>query len=276
MNSAAAICPYCGLVGARKNGRDRQGRQIHQCRDCRRRFTALTGTPFAGYRFPPDIIALAVRWYLRFRLSYADVAELLAERGVGVDASTVYDWVQEFAPLYEDAARPFRRAVGSSWHVDETYTKVAGRPAYVYRASDGRGQVVDVDVSTRRATAAAITFFRRAIESTGVVPDEVTTDGAAAYPLALAAELPPVAHETGKRVQQRIERDHQHRKGRLRPLRGFKTLAGARVRCRAHAFVRNLRGGFYALGSLADNVTLPSQPPVVQAWAALTGTLLGR
>jgi hypothetical protein len=88
MNSAAAICPYCGLVGARKNGRDRQGRQIHQCRDCRRRFTALTGTPFAGYRFPPDIIALAVRWYLRFRLSYADVAELLAERGVGVDAST--------------------------------------------------------------------------------------------------------------------------------------------------------------------------------------------
>jgi transposase-like protein len=67
-----------------------------------------------------------VRWYLRFRLSYADVAELLAERGLRVDPSTVFDWVREFAPLYEDAARQFRRAVGSSWSVDETYTTIAG------------------------------------------------------------------------------------------------------------------------------------------------------
>ena len=184
--------------------------------------------------------------------------------------------MREFAPLYEDAARPFRRAVGSSWSVDETYTKVAGKPVYVYRAIDGHGQVVDVYVSQRRATADAATFFRRAIEATGVVPDEVTTDGAAAYPPALAAALPPVAHETGKAVQQRIERDHQHLKGRLRPTRGFKTLAGARVLCRAHAFLRNLRGGFYDLGHLVDAAALPPQPPVVQAWAALTGTLLGR
>jgi len=173
---------------------------------------------------------------------------LLAERGVRVDPSTVYDWVREFAPLYEDAARPFRRAVGSSWSVDETYTKVAGKPAYVYRAIDGHGQVVDVYVSLHRATADVAAFFRRAIEATGAIPDEVTTDGAAAYPTALAAALPPVAHETGKAVQQRIERDHQHLKGRLRPTRGFKTLAGARVLCRGHAFLRNLRGGLHDLG----------------------------
>ena len=82
--------------------------------------------------------------------------------------------------------------------------------ADVYRAIDGQGQVVDVDVSRRRATADAVACFRRAIASTGVVPDEVTTDGAAAYPPALATALPPVLHETEKRVQQRSERDHQH------------------------------------------------------------------
>jgi transposase-like protein len=112
--------------------------------------------------------------------------------------------------------------------------------------------------------------------SIGVVLDEVTTDCAAAYPPALAAALPPVAHEAGKAAQQRIERDHQHRKGRLHPMRGFKTLTGARVLCRAHAFLRNLRGGFYDLGQLVDATVLAPQPPVVRAWAALTGMLLGR
>jgi len=128
-----------------------------------------------------------------------------------------------------------RRAVGACWSVDETYVKVAGAWAYVYRAIDGRGQVVDVYVSAARATDDAATFFRRAIEATGVVPDTVTTDCAAAYPPALAAVLPKAAHETGKRVQQRIERDHQHLKGRLRGMRGFKTLVGARLVCQAHA-----------------------------------------
>ena len=88
--------------------------------------------------------------------------------------------------------------------------------------------------------------------------------------------LPPVAHETGKLIQQRIERDHQHLKGRLHPMRGFKTLAGARVVCRAHAFLRNLRAGFYDLEHRVDAVAILPQPPVVRAWAALTGTLLGR
>ncbi|MGN6359644.1 MAG: IS6 family transposase [Thermomicrobiales bacterium] len=276
MGDEGVRCPACGLAATRKSGRDRQGRQIHQCRDCHRRFTTLTATPFSGYRFPPEVIALAVRWYLRFRLSYADVAELLAERGVPVDPSTLFDWVRAFAPLYADAARPFRRAVGGSWSVDETYTKVAGKPAYVYRAIDGHGQVVDVYVSLHRATADATAFFRRAIEATGVIPDEVTTDRAAAYPPALARALPPVVHETGKRIQQRIERDHQHLKGRLRPTRGFKTLAGARVLCAGHAFLRNLRGGFFDLGRQVDATVLAPQPPVVRAWAALTGLLLGR
>jgi hypothetical protein len=88
--------------------------------------------------------------------------------------------------------------------------------------------------------------------------------------------VPPVLHETGKRVQQRIERDHQHLKGRLRPTRGCKTLVGARVLCRGHAFLRNLRGGFYDPEHLVDAAVRTPQPPVVQAWAAMTGALLGQ
>jgi transposase-like protein len=105
MVESKAACPACGSDATRKDGRDRQGRQVYRCAGCRRRFTALSATPFSGYRFPPDIIALAVRWYLRYRLSYADVAELLAERGVTVDPSTIFAWVREFAPLYEETAR---------------------------------------------------------------------------------------------------------------------------------------------------------------------------
>src|SRR3954462_15758705 len=114
MSGNEHTCPTCDSPTTRKDGFDRRGGQRFRCGSCRRRFTTLTGTPFAGYRFPPDVIALAVRWYLRYRLSYADVAELLAERGVRVDPSTIFAWVREFAPRYEDAARSFRRAVGGS------------------------------------------------------------------------------------------------------------------------------------------------------------------
>ena len=82
---------------------------------------------FAGFRFPPEVITVAVRWYLRYGLSYRDVEELLAERGVEVDHVTVYRWVQRFTPLFADAGRPLRHATSDRWFVDETYVKVAGR-----------------------------------------------------------------------------------------------------------------------------------------------------
>jgi len=102
-------CGQCGNEQFTKAGRDRQARQLYRCRACGRRLTARSASAFRGYRFPDEIVALAVRWYLRFRLSYADLVELLAERGVHVDPSTIFDWVQHFTPLYQDAARLQRR-----------------------------------------------------------------------------------------------------------------------------------------------------------------------
>jgi IS6 family transposase len=94
---------------------------------------------FAGFRFPPDVITLAVRWYLRYGLLYRDVEELLAERGINVDHVTVYRWVQRFTLLLIDAAQPCRHTWGDRWFVDETYVKVAGRWVYLYRAIDQCG-----------------------------------------------------------------------------------------------------------------------------------------
>src|SRR3954451_4887330 len=93
----------------------------------------VSSSAFAGFRFPPEVIVLAVRWYLRYGLSYREVEELLAERGIEVDHVTVYRWVQRFTPLLADAARPCRHSVGDRWYVDETYVKVAGH----WRTSTG-------------------------------------------------------------------------------------------------------------------------------------------
>src|SRR5215212_3089457 len=151
---------------------------------------------FAGFYFPPDVIVLAVRWYLRFALSYRDVEELLADRGVEVDHVTIYRWVQRFTPLLAEAARPCRHAVGDQWQVDETYVKIGGQWRYVYRAIDQFGQVVDVFVSPRRDATAARQFFERAIGSTSMHPVEVVTDRAPAYLGVLEEVLPAVWHRT--------------------------------------------------------------------------------
>src|SRR5438552_14913505 len=152
-----------------------------------RRYPHLRSTPrsaFAGYRFPPEVITLAVRWYLRFGLSYRDVEELLAERGIEVDHVTVYRWVQRFAPELAQAARARRHIVGDRWHVDETYVKVGGTWRYLFRAIDQFGQVIDVYLSPRRDAAAARRFFARAIGRTRISPIEVTTDRCRRYPRA--------------------------------------------------------------------------------------------
>jgi transposase-like protein len=193
------------------------------------------------------VIVLAVRWYLRFGLSYRDVEELLAERGIQTDHVTVYRWVVRFAPLLADAARPCRHMVGARWFADETYIKVAGHWRYVYRAVDQFGQVIDVFVSAHRDGTAARRFFQQAIGTTTVTPAEVTTDKAPVYPAVLEELLPAAWHHTDCYANNRIETDHGRLKARLRPMRGLKQDRSARIIIVGHAFIQNVRRGHYEL-----------------------------
>jgi transposase-like protein len=202
---------------------------------------------FAGFCFPPDVIVLAVRWYLRFGLSYRDVEELLTERGIQVDHVTIFRWVQRFTSLLAEAARPCRHAVGDRWQVDETYIKVAGQWRYVYRAIDQFSQVIDVFVSPRRDVKAARRFFERAIGTTKRAPVEVITDKAAAYPAMLEELLPGAWHRTDRYANNHIEADHGRLKARLHPMRGLKQDRSARVVIAGHALVQNVRRGHYEL-----------------------------
>jgi transposase-like protein len=202
---------------------------------------------FAGFRFPPDVIVVAVRWYLRFGLSYRDVEELLTERGVEVDHVTVYRWVLRFTPLLADSAKPCRHSGGDRWQVDETYVKVAGQWRYVYQAIDQFGQVIDVFVSARRDAKAARRFFERAISTTRIAPVEVTTDQAPVYTSVLDKLLPAAWHRTEQCANNRVEADHGRLKARLRPMRGLKQGRSARVIIAGHAFIQNIRRGHYEL-----------------------------
>ena len=203
---------------------------------------------FAGFRFPPGVISLAVRWYLRYGLSYRDVEELLAERGITMDHVSIYRWVQRFTPEFIEAARPCRHAPGNRWFVDETYVKAAGRWTYPYRAAGQHGQVIDVLLSLRRDLAAARQFFTRALRA-GTVPAEVITDRAPVYPRVLDDLVPSALHTVERHANNPVEAGRGRRKARLRPMRGLERHSSVRVLAAGHAFVRNLRRGHYDIAT---------------------------
>jgi transposase-like protein len=234
----------------------------------RRRALPASDSAFAGFRFPAEVIVLAVRWYLRYGLSYRDVEELLYERGVEVDHVTVYRWVQRFTPLLADAARFARHSPGDRWFVDETYVKVNGVWRYVYRAVDQDGQVIDVLVSVRRDADAARRFFRRALDTLTVTPVEVVTDAAAVYPRVLNELVPAAWHHVERWANNRIEADHGRLKHRLRPMRGLRTDRTATVIIAGLAFLQNLCRGHYELA-----VDLPSPLRVAAAFTELARTI---
>jgi IS6 family transposase len=195
------------------------------------------------------VIVVAVRWYLRYNLSYRDVEELLAERGIEADHVTVYRWMQRFTPLLADTARFARRAPGDRWFVDETYVKANGVWRYVYRAIDQYGQVIDVLVAARRDAAAARRFFTRAPKALKVVPAEVVTDAAAIYPAVLADLVPAAWHHVERYANNPVEADHSRLKQRLRPMRGLRTDRTAQTVIAGHAFIQNLRRGHYEIAT---------------------------
>src|SRR5689334_11227589 len=141
---------------------------------------------FWGRHFPDDIISLALRWYLRYSLSYRDLEEIMAERGASVDHSTIWRWVDRYAPELERRLRPYLQPRIPVWRVDETYIRVAGEWTYLYRAVDGRGATVEFYLSRTRDVAAAKVFLRKAVAEEGMLPPLVmVTDGNPIYPIAL-------------------------------------------------------------------------------------------
>ena len=133
--------------------------------------------PFKGRHFPGTVILLCVRWYLRYPLAYEHVAELLAERGVEVDPSCIWRWVQTYAPELNKRCRPYLKPTNKSYHTDETYITVKGEDKYLYRAVDSTGQTIEFLLTAKRDAAAAKRFFRKALSSPGnPVPRVINVD----------------------------------------------------------------------------------------------------
>jgi len=178
---------------------------------------------YAGYRFPPAIISHAVWRYFRFALSYRDVEELLAERGVIVTYETVRQWCQKFGQAYANALRRRRPRPGDKWHLDEVFITINGATHYLWRAVDQDGYVLDILVQSRRDKQAATKFLRTLLKGLTYVPRVVITDTLASDGAAKREVLPSVEHRQHKRLNNRAEHSHQPTRERERRMRRFKS-----------------------------------------------------
>jgi transposase-like protein len=212
--------------------------------------------------FDSDIIELCVRWYVTYRLSYRDLVEMMAERGVKVAHSTILRWVTWYVPEFEKRWRRFARTVGTSWRVDETYVSIKAKWHYLYRAVDKHGKTVDFLLRRDRGIAAAQAFFRKALDSTlPRVPRKVTLDGHVPSRRALwllRREHPcwrNVTVRTNKYLNNLIEQDHRAIKRRCASMAGFKSFANAAVTIPASSsptvFVRDSSRLAAAVGAAA-------------------------
>jgi transposase-like protein len=175
---------------------------------------------FKGRHFDREIIILCVRWYLTFKLSSRDLVQMMAERGIALAHTTILRWIQRYVPEFEKRWQAYARPVGGSWRVDETYIKIKGQWAYLYRAVDKAGRTVDFLLSRRRDMAAAQRFFARAIRQHGA-PRVITLDGYAASHQAVAKlkEVGTLSQRvcvrSSKYLNNLIEQDHRRIKQRI-------------------------------------------------------------
>jgi len=190
--------------------------------------------PFKGRHFAGEVIVLCVRWYLRYPLAYEHVAELLAERGIDVDPSCIWRWVQVYAPELNKRCRRYLKPVNKSYRIDETYIKVKGEDKYLYRALDSTGQTIDFLLTAKRDRAAAKRFLRMAIDASGnPMPRVINVDKNPAYPAAIEAlkaegTIPErVALRQCKYLNNVIEQDHRTVKKRVWLAKGYGSFQSA-------------------------------------------------
>jgi transposase-like protein len=200
----------------------------------------MTAPSYRGYRFPADVIQRAVWMYLRFTLSYRDVEDLLAERGVQVSYETIRRWVHVFGPHIARRLRARRSKPHGRWHLDEMFVRIDGKQMYIWRAVDAEGEVLDVLVQSRRDTAAARKLMRKLLKKHAMVPDEWVTDRYAAYGAALSdLDLTTPVHISAKRMNNRAESSHVPVRRREWKLQGFKSPASAQRFLSIHAATYN-------------------------------------
>ncbi|MFS0757510.1 IS6 family transposase [Noviherbaspirillum sp. 1P10PC] len=201
-------------------------------------------------RFPVDVILVCIRWYAAYPLSYRHLEEIMQERGVVVDHSSINRWAIRFLPVLEKAFRKHKHAVGTGWRMDETYIRVNGDWKYLYRAIDKQGQTIDFLLTAERNAAAARRFFEKAMQH-NTVPDKVTMDKSGANQAALERlnqerEVPITIRQV-KYLNNTIEQDHREIKRITRPMLGFKSFQAARAILAGIELMHMIRKGQFTL-----------------------------
>jgi len=192
-----------------------------------------------GYRFPLEIIQQAIWLYVRFTLSFRDVEDLLAERGIMVSYETVRRWVNHFGPMIAANLRKRRPKPYTTWHLDEVYLKIDGRMVYLWRAVDAEGEVLDVLVQAKRNKRAALKLMRKLLKKYGFVPDKLVTDNLRSYAAAAGHLGIAKRHERGQWRNNRAENSHQPTRRRERKMQGFKSPGSAQKFLSTHAAAYN-------------------------------------
>ncbi|MGK0602902.1 IS6 family transposase [Yokenella regensburgei] len=205
---------------------------------------------FKRLHYPVDMIAQCVRWYLAYALSLRNLEEMMAERGVIVDHSTLHRWVISLVPLLDKAFRRRKRTVGRRWRMDETYIKIKGQWKYLYRAVDTEGQTIDFLLTAKRDAVAALRFFRKAIRYHGE-PEIVSIDKSGANTAALTKlnagkpDEETITIRQNKYLNNLIEQDHRNIKRRIRQMLGFKSFRRAQTILTGIELIHMIRKGQY-------------------------------
>ena len=195
---------------------------------------------YRGYRFPPEIISHAVWLFHRFALSFRDVEDVLARRGVEVTYEAIRKWCRRFGPEYAGRLRRRRGRLGDTWHLDEVFVTIQGRQQYLWRAVDEDGDVLDILVQSHRNRRAAVRFFRTLLNTQGRIPRQLITDQLRSYAAAGRTVMPSVVHVTDQYANNRAEISHQPTRQRERQMRRFTSTAQLQRFVAVHGIVQNL------------------------------------